>query len=712
LGGVATLIVGSNKWEMNWSFDTVVEILCPLLLGFFPIVLSAMTLSVRFSCHSNNSTNKTGYDVDNASDFAVPVLVLCTVVFLGIQELMGSTKFKLCIRFRKSELRSLVPFVKFSLVTLGVSLLVLWTDRIVIEVTERSPFHKIGECPATEPPEDCDAEKILDAISFMFTPLTIEFCIFSVVKIIELLNEYRDHNDTVKNDDSEVTDSSSDSGMMQEQDNQPMKNSKRAIISTCVFFFGAIVLIAAFVVFIFNATNAREQAKKTSTVSTDYTRDSDYLITNAMTKTDESLSTAIDNYYKLRLIAHLLNGVCLLVLLFSTARAKLQKAEPRLMSSYTLMATGCAVVVFCGFSGFADVVCLANTTVCSSLNISNHKSLVLEVSDYSVNIFELFLQIFALMQVQRKRLKDCLRKRRYLWHLPGIYLYLALLNALLWGVDSFYEVKSSKERDLFDVQLFVYGEEHYNFIVQLLYPAAVYFRFHGAIIFARAFYEIVATDRLEVAHEQTLALDKVDNQNPDIAQLRRILSDLKSYWTSPKVEKVIKMTSKDLPKLDKFIAQLQDSVRKKTTDKRKKATEEREENERLELEKDLDKLGKKLKEYMVEFNENITVNHLETLQEEIQSFSKEVDEGSPEIQTLRRTVSNLQAYWLPRKVGTVIVVPDDELDNLKRKCQRLKVIIEDKTESNPGTEEDKKEWSNLEKNVDKLAEKLESYTPS
>jgi hypothetical protein len=103
--------------------------------------------------------------------------------------------------------------------------------------------------------------------------------------------------------------------------------------------------------------------------------------------------------------------------------------------------------------------------------------------------------------------------------------------------------------------------------------------------------------------------------------------------------------------------------------------EERKKNEWLELEKDLDQLGKKVKEYMAEFSKNITVNHLETLKKKMLSFSNEVDRDSPEIPTLRRTVSNLQAYWLSVVVGTVTVVPKKEFDNLKEKCQRLKEII-------------------------------------
>ena len=576
-----------EKWKTDWSFDKAVGVLSLLFLGFFPIILNMMTFSVLVSCkdelYSGNTSNTTSFGEDVSSLVLVSFLVLCTTVFLGVHE------------FKEVSNKH---YLKVTLLTLGVSLFVLWVARVATEVTERSPLHKFKLCYMINLPAECEAmEESIDTINSMFTPLTIEFCIFCLTKIAGLLGQLPASN--VTNSGEEQVSNNEPVGKSQEHEDQTIiygATSPFGIILICFFLVGAIICIAVFVVLISYMTTAREQAslhrysmlqshlKKirspcadqflnnfTDAMKTIFTEQfcrSDSIISNTASKAKTSLANAAKMYHILRLVFHILTFILLLFVinsLGSLSDQSLRSKGPMSASDFILMATGVAVVTYCVFCGFADVACLAVDPVCN-----NNTSLIstghgLEFFDYTFNILQYALQTWVLIKIERKQLEGCLRIRDCRAHpLSGILLYLALTNALMWGVDSFYEVKSSKEEDLFDVQLFLYGPEVWNFITQLLYPAAVYFRFHSAIIFARAFYETLVTPDLEEVRETTSALTKeLMKLQPDRQELTRMMSNLDTCWLSPKVTKVkeSEMTPRSLLVLKANIHQLREILR-------------------------------------------------------------------------------------------------------------------------------------------------------
>ena len=72
--------------------------------------------------------------------------------------------------------------------------------------------------------------------------------------------------------------------------------------------------------------------------------------------------------------------------------------------------------------------------------------------------------------------------------LPGLLLFLFAINALRWGADSFYEMKSENDVGFFQTQSTIYGKSTWQLIRHTFYPLAVFFRFHSAVVFLKAFY--------------------------------------------------------------------------------------------------------------------------------------------------------------------------------------------------------------------------------
>jgi hypothetical protein len=180
-------------------------------------------------------------------------------------------------------------------------------------------------------------------------------------------------------------------------------------------------------------------------------------------KTSES-NTVVKTYFVIRLATH---SFSILVLILLAIDLSFQKSEPKAatdsarVNSVVTAITALGIVTFSSFCIAANTVCIQSAP--NTLNESNFCPYLkdpeyykLEVADYSVNVVYCLLQALLLVKMSGINLERYSGSKRHVCHmLPGVALYLAIVNLTDWGLDSFVEVKFSQETTLFATEIAV-----------------------------------------------------------------------------------------------------------------------------------------------------------------------------------------------------------------------------------------------------------------
>lgn len=206
----------------------------------------------------------------------------------------------------------------------------------------------------------------------------------------------------------------------------------------------------------------------------------------------KELHKTIETYFTVRTVSNAVCFVVFLIICYELIQVAVKEVKNRHstgVSDFIILTTCSAVTGFSSLCVAADIYCLTDNSLCGCLS---HDYYIRELCDYLVNIFQFVLQAHVLLSLEHRQVDGYASGKRGVgrsWRcLSGILLYLFVVNAVCWGTDSFYEVKTELDAGLFLTQNSIYGKRTWHVITQAFYPLAVYFRFHSALIFLKAFY--------------------------------------------------------------------------------------------------------------------------------------------------------------------------------------------------------------------------------
>ena len=154
------------------------------------------------------------------------------------------------------------------------------------------------------------------------------------------------------------------------------------------------------------------------------------------------------------------------------------------VSDFIIITSCSAVIGYLTLCIAGDIYCLCDDSACGSLGTAYY---YVQLSDHITAAIQFFLQGYIVLRVERCKFNGYASGNGGRWCriLPGLLIFLFAVNALRWGADSFYEMKSV---GYFQTQSTIYGKRDWHLITQTFYPLAVYFRFHSAVLFLKAFY--------------------------------------------------------------------------------------------------------------------------------------------------------------------------------------------------------------------------------
>ena len=157
------------------------------------------------------------------------------------------------------------------------------------------------------------------------------------------------------------------------------------------------------------------------------------------------------------------------------------------VSDFIIITSCSAVIGYLTLCIAGDIYCLCDDSACGSLGTAYYS---LQLSDNLTDAIQFFLQGYIVLRVERCKFNGYISGNGGRWCriLPGLLIFLFAVNALRWGADSFYEMKSENDAGFFQIQSTIYGKRDWHLITQTFYPLAVYFRFHSAVLFLKAFY--------------------------------------------------------------------------------------------------------------------------------------------------------------------------------------------------------------------------------
>ena len=358
----------------------------------------------------------------------------------------------------------------------------------------------------------------------IYFPLTMEYCIVALAKLYYLLpsraigepgggvqstddrsNQAGTDLNTLREEQRTRADTSYDfsaGDTQQAQSNertnieQDSTDSGRYMYSVAACFFLVIPIILIYSVY---TTRLQEHTGLPTTEP----------VANASLK-------AVRSYFEVRIAAHSISiGVLVVVYFELTSLQNMQKTTAKFYKYARVLTaiTGLGMVAFSSICVAVDIVCIYDESDSKTCKPDGDLEYFgREVVDYAVTGAQCILQGWILLKMSRI---DLIHYRRHkeacpCQFLPGLALYLGIANMMDWGVGSFVEVKLSQEDVLFASQIAVVGKSTWRFITQLLYPFAIFFRFHSAAVFFEAFWTIVLKSK-----------DNPRNSRPSIPKRRR-----------------------------------------------------------------------------------------------------------------------------------------------------------------------------------------------
>ena len=175
------------------------------------------------------------------------------------------------------------------------------------------------------------------------------------------------------------------------------------------------------------------------------------------------------------------------VLLLELSKLNIKANHSFSVSDFIIITSCSAVIGYQTLCIAADIYCLCDHSACSSLGTGYY---FLQLFDNLTDAIQFFLQGYIVLRVERCKFNGYISGNggRSWRILPGLLIFLFAVNALRWGADSFYEMKSENDAGFFQAQSTIYGKRDWHLITQTFYPLALYFRFHSAVLFLKAFY--------------------------------------------------------------------------------------------------------------------------------------------------------------------------------------------------------------------------------
>ncbi|XP_062515047.1 uncharacterized protein LOC134190604 [Corticium candelabrum] len=431
------------------------------------------------------------------------------------------------------------------------SVLILWISSFASEVAKHSSIQNYQDCHSTKFDKYCVLkENRLARASSLLTPLVIEFCIMSLFALAELWQEMarRDTKNQDKRDNTEdrhvPTTSALASHVPHSQAIQPGSNIRedrhssalevllkdsggRRVFPCLVFFsFWAILVTVSLFTELNNISEAAyfitgEPTESSVNELPYHHLYSEELSANVSNKvkceSDEKILKKCDNestinssvdsnildecnmhnkletYYKTTISINLACAAVFGVLLWKLCRGNLVKDPDHSfsVSDFIIITTCSAVIGYLALCSAGGIYCLLDRSVCGCLLQEYY---VLQLVDNATDLLQFILQGVTLLLVERYRFHRYVRDKDEecckipCKVLPGLFLFLFAVNSLRWGADSFYEMKSENDAGFFQTQYTLYGKSKWHLFTQASYPLAVFFRFHSAAVFLKAFY--------------------------------------------------------------------------------------------------------------------------------------------------------------------------------------------------------------------------------
>ena len=510
--------ISSKRRDVNATFDfnSALTIGGMILLCCFPLLLFGWkinfieTCSSKFDIENSNTSSSSGELVaEKVVSACAGICVIFVTVFIIVNRIFvftwpGNWSYA----------------QGFILLLVSLSVMVLWTSSLASEVSEHSTIQYYKDCHNRNFGKYCRLkENRLASASSYLTPLVIEFCIMSLFALVELWQEMDRHNQN-NEDESGETENRGTSAADLPRSDSPEHQSDTNYANTkwriflCLGIFFVLSLFTTILLFIElnNISEAASSIPEQPAENSVYKQSHRHLFSTKLfanvtnkgkCKRDNvsTISLTVDEYISEQSDLHdeieiyvktttFVDVACAIIMfvLWCELRKLVENSDHLFSVSDIIIITTCSAVIgYLTLSIAGDIYCLCDYTVCNCLSKEYYAwELVANVT----NSIQFLIQGYILLRLERSQFDGYVRENRgrCCKILPGLLWFLFVVNALRWYADSFYEMKSENDAGYFQIQSSIYGKRTWHLITQMFYPLAVYFRFHSAVLFLKAFY--------------------------------------------------------------------------------------------------------------------------------------------------------------------------------------------------------------------------------